>query len=373
MASLSTPFKAESYDIWPRGEDGTVASTDIGVAALQAILLDGQLRPNTILIMNHRIAATNRTTQTEMSSHIEGLVSAEHNGSYSDAAIAFAADIIRGSNLAVTSIDVATIDIPLAESSLIHSVQSKGQSDRMVLASPSVTEVCIAESSLIHSVQSKGQSDRMVLASPSVTEVCIGLSPSHQGQDMGFALLRTAKLRLGQESCTYWLEKVLYCAVALVALEISIHCPWNMLADTQKVVPKLHSFTVSSTTISAEAICHFLLASGESLIELNFNQVTLVHGSTWLDLLSDLATRFLNLESFSLKILREEKAGHMAIDYSSFDKQHLEEQYRAGIQLVAKGPSHSRRVTRLSYAGPNADKVLRIVARYGRTVLSSYT
>ena len=78
------------------------------------------------------------------------------------------------------------------------------------------------------------------------------------------------------------------------------------------------------------------------------------------------------LHSFSLVILREVAAGSMAIDFRELRNSDVPEGCKSGLTLVEMGPVENKRITRLSYSGPNASSVLDVVSRYGREGIPNY-
>ena len=295
-----------------------------------------ELRPATIVIRDHRIAATNFNLCSEMSLVRDLFVPKKNDTSDRSPVFALARDIIQGSDLAVTSIQLKASNDP--------------SSENPALSLPRFNK----------------QETTFALGSPSVSEVHIHLSAARQGQKVGFSMFESADLLLDDACAPDWIEEMFHHAVALKTLNISIYCYWNETILADKVVAKLRTFRLSDSRLPAEALYSFLSASAQSLAELELRQVTLAAGSTWSEVLSTLATRLVAMTSFSLRVLRDETCGHMPIDWHNLIEGNLEERYRAGLDLVVKGSEGNKRVPEISYRGPHAATVLGIVARCGR-------
>lgn len=289
------PSLERSYDIWPRNDAGTVVSSEIGVAALQALFRQQRLRPETIVIRDYRIAAVNFDLCSEMSVVRNLFVPKAFDRSDQSPVFALARDVIRSSDLAITSIQLKPGTDPSSQGS--------------ALSLP----------------RFQNQASTLVLGSPGVSVVRIHLSPAHQGRSFGFSMLKSAELRLDDECAPYWIEQVFCRAVALDALHISIRCQLGTTIPAEKVLMKLRTFSLAHSRVPAEAIYSFLSASAHTLAELELRQVTLAFGFTWSEVLSTLATRLVAMTSFSLQLLREAAEGYMPLDWCDLMEEHLEE------------------------------------------------
>jgi len=89
------------------------------------------------------------------------------------------------------------------------------------------------------------------------------------------------------------------------------------------------------------------------------------NGSIWREVLTSIAKEYSVLASFDLRILRETNDGDPAVDFRDVRDEDIPEECRAGLELIRKGPAGNKRVTRLSYNGIDAGKVLGIIARLG--------
>lgn len=326
-----------SYDIWPRNDMGTVITSEIAIVGLTTILRERKLCPKTIRIRDYRIAQVNLHLSPEMT-HVRDLVKDSVQGTSDPGSVAAVArNLVDGAHLAMKSLIIRSASMPLPRSSVIHSSRFK---DGLETA---------------------------VLGEPKISEAVIELSPEYQGRETDFSMLRSAELLLGLEATSYWLEHLFYKATTLSVLALSIKSPWGPCLNAKNVVPRLTDFSLSHTTISAAEILAMIISSKESLKDIRFRQVTLHDGSTWHELLSFIASEQRALSSFSLAVLRENAKGHMAIDFKDMRNDSVIEEYLPGLSLIEKGSSHNRRITTLSYDGPNAGSVLGIISRHAQT------
>lgn len=338
-ASSELPSMNTAYHIWPRYESGSIDSSQLDVTAVQNVLRQKLIQPHTILIRDYRTEAANLKFCSEMDIVRDSMKPTGDESSNGITVLTLAREVIEGGDLAMTSIEWHHVDIPFSQSSPLH---------------------------LPRFAQS-GQS--IALGSPRVAELQIEFEPEKQGHGTGFTMLRSADLRLDRINCAYWLEQILYHAANLQDLSISIEgFPKHEAISADRVIPKLETLRLSHIKLPADLIYSFLAASANSLTGLHLVQVTLLVGSTWLELLSIIARRLRALESFTLALLREEgSVGDVAVDYRQLlSGDNLEEQYHSGLVLVVKGPAEKKRVTRISYKGPNAAAVLGLVAKHGR-------
>lgn len=344
-ASSELPSATFSYDIWPRTESGNIISSEIQTAEFTTMLRERTLRPENIIIRDYHIAESNLTFCPEMTNardRLENIIPSSKMPRHG-AIVAFATNIMDGADLAITSLTIRRSDGPTTENSAIHSPR--------FMQSDTTTS----------------------LASPMVTEAILGLSIERQGQGVGFSLLRSAALWLGSsDAAIYWLEQLFYHAPALQSLKLSITDPQRTPLDLARVTCRLTDFELSHTAISAEALIAMLASSTATLTCLRLRQVTLEEGSTWRELLSFIASRYPALSFFSLRILREFGAS-MAIDFRALlEKDSVPKKYRLGLDLVPMGPEENRRVTKLSYSGPDASGLLDIISRCGREGIPNY-
>ena len=310
---------------------GVVLTSEIGVADLKTLLQEKRLRPKTIKIRDYQIAPANLESCPEMN-RVRDLVKDIAPATAEPVPVAtFARNVVEGANLAVKALTIQHASLPLAEDSIIHS----------------------------------GRFGNSALGEPKIKEAIIELFPEYQGveQGMEFSLLHSADLLLGCEATPYWLEQVFYKATALKILELSIQHPGGpWLTAGRVVVPKLTTFALSHTRISAKDILAMIASSKDSLASIHLRQVTLHEdGSTWREVLLRIAEQYKALTSFSLAILRDETGGGLALDFREARNNQIPEECQLGLNLVEKGPPHNRRVTTASYDGPNAGHVLEIL------------
>ncbi|KAF2209597.1 hypothetical protein CERZMDRAFT_118487 [Cercospora zeae-maydis SCOH1-5] len=337
-SSSQLPSEGTAYNIWPRDDAGSIDWRQLDCTTLQNVLLQKLIRPYTILVRDYRIEVANLKFCSEMAIVRDLFKPLGVNLSGRGTALRIARDVVEAGDLAMTSIKWHTPSVPLSESSPLH-LPRFAQGDRPV-----------------------------ALGSPRVSELRVDLVHDRQGQGTGFSMLQSVDLRLDHESCSYWLDRILHHAGNLEHLSVSFDCPsWNTASCREMVVPKLRRFRLFQAKLPADLLYNFLAASANSLTELELRQVTLSAGSKWSELFSTLATHLSVLESFRLVFLREDSTGRMALDYRELlSEVRLEEQHRAGLEFVVKGPAENRRATRLFYKGPNAAAVLGIVAKHGR-------
>jgi hypothetical protein len=313
-----------------------VSTNLIDTMDLVAMLHEGRLCPRTIKIRDYQIAEVNFRLAPEMVA-LRDLIGISAPATAGPGSVAvFAKDVIEGGNLAVTSLAIQHASLPLAASSIIHSARFKDGPQTSVLGDPKIEEAIIE------------------------------LSPESQGKGVGFSILRSAKLLLGNERTSYWLERIFYNATTLTTLDLSIQSPCSFRLDAGSVVPELTDFTLANTTTSAEEIVAMIASSKKRLKNIGFHQVTLYEGSTWSDVLTSISKDHQTLTSITLRVLREKGKGCLAVDFRDMKEAHVPEHCRSGLNLIEKGPSHNRRVTSLSYDGPNAGNVLGIMARHVR-------
>ena len=113
-----------------------------------------------------------------------------------------------------------------------------------------------------------------------------------------------------------------------------------------------------------------LASSKESLTHLDLS-IKLTGGS-WRDFLTLLADEYRNLTSFSLNHLREEgvipgkeEPSSYMLDFGDA-RDHIPEAYRQGLSLIEKSRCPHKPVGSLTYDGPHAAPVLRVLASKGK-------
>lgn len=174
-----------------------------------------------------------------------------------------------------------------------------------------------------------------------------------------------AYLQLGQEAQSYWLQQIFYKASELKTLKLSITNSQDQQLQAGMVVPKLTEFSLSGSRISAGDLLAMIGSSRESLAHITLQQVVVNLGSTWREVLTFIAREYCALVSFTIAIIRETNGGGPAVDFREVRDEDIPEQCRAGLRLTPKGPDGNKRVTRLAYSGPDAGKVLEVIAVTG--------
>lgn len=90
----------------------------------------------------------------------------------------------------------------------------------------------------------------------------------------------------------------------------------------------------------------------------------LTRHESWRDLLFILGRDFLKLTYFHLAFLRQDSSLSRAVDFLGFTKGQVPEQCRPGLDMPLRGPPENRRLTRITYQGPDAGSVLTEWAKY---------
>lgn len=204
--------------------------------------------------------------------------------------------------------------------------------------------------------------------SPMTTIIAAELSAEHQGQGIGFSILRRAELCLSQNLNSYWASQILLHAPALKELSLSFwqprhmpHIPPFMLHNT--TLPALEKLELSMAMLSAPSIMAILSKSEQSLAGISFRLITLGNNSTWAELLSRICNEFPHLTWFKLTHLSEGPIGQSQITFPGLDRDSaMGEPYKNGLKLLQKGPAGAKRIPGVEYGGPDANHVLRIVA-----------
>lgn len=208
--------------------------------------------------------------------------------------------------------------------------------------------------------------------SPMTTIIAAELSTEHQGQGIGFSILRKAELCLSHNlnSNSYWADQILLHAPALKELSLSFsqprhmpHTPSFILHNT--TLPALEKLELSMAMLSVQSIMAILSKSEQSLTGISFRLITLGNNSTWAELMSRIHNKFPHLTWFKLDLLSEGPIGQIKITFPGLDNDSVVgEPYKNGLKLLQKGPPGAKRIPGVEYGGPNANHVLRIVAEY---------
>ncbi|KAL5350494.1 hypothetical protein ACLOAV_004063 [Pseudogymnoascus australis] len=206
--------------------------------------------------------------------------------------------------------------------------------------------------------------------SPMTTIITAELSAEHQGQGIGFSILRKADLRLNQNLNSYWADQILLHAPALKELSLSFWQPLNISYRLPIIVdgipwPALEKLELSTARLSAPSIMTMLSNSKQSLTGISFRLMTLGNDSAWAELLSRIGNEFPHLTWFELANLSEGPIDRFSnITFLALDNDSVvPERYKTGLKLLRKNPIGApKRIPRVEYEGPDADHVLRIVA-----------
>lgn len=329
------PSPDSKCHIWARDDTSSVIISNLGIAELQHILRERLLHPKTIIIRDYQIGPSN--LHLEELAHLRHLV--YNNSCTAENRVPLAAlakDIVDGANLDIESLQFRHVDSGFGFTSILSSAE--------FLARHPGESVC----------------------SPMVTEAVIGVDVAYQGQVTRFSKLRSADLWLGQEatSVSYWLEQVFYDASKLKRLHLLLRASQCQQLEAGKVVPGLEEFTFRGR-ISAEDLLAIMSSSKQTLRHIDLRMVTLNQGSTWGDVLLFVAKSYRALGSFTISLLRESDDSAPCVDWREIQDNIVLERYRAGLEYRARGPDGNKRITRLSYTGIDAGKVLEIIAACG--------
>jgi hypothetical protein len=343
--------------VWPRDYTGdtnspgvlpgivTAGELDAGIADLAHLLRERLLQPKTVHVRDYHITQDKFLLGAEMARVKEMIQvtprTAEHAVSVRVGGLAEI--IVEHSNVAVTSLEIRSVDIgffpPVSWDPLV--------------------------SKLGWSVH---------LACPRAEEATIELSENYDGKETTFSMLRSTDILVENDSATYWLEQIFYKSPNLETLSLNFRkslCP-QLAPD--RVVPKLSKFSMShiQTTISAQDIHAMLASSKESLTHLDLCSINLTGGS-WRSVLSLLAAEYHSLTSFKLDFLREEKgvvSGEEKPCFYTLDfgdaRDHVPEAYLQSLNLIEKPRCPHRPVGTVTYDGPNAGPVLEVLASKGK-------
>ena len=330
------PSPDSTYRIWPRGDAGMVISSELGVAELSRMLREKLLRPSTIIIRDYHIRPINMLLCEEFA-RFRSLIREISQDAAEPVPIAvLTRDIVEGANLDVRSLVFQYVD--------------SGYGQHSVLISPVFREKFPNGTSV---------------ASPWTREALVKIDKAYDGEETRFSRLHSADLQLGREAQSYWLQQIFYEASELKTLELALRNSEEQQLKARMVVPKLSKFSLRNSRISAGDILAMIGSSRESLTHITFQQVVLNHGSTWREVLTSIAKEFRALASFTVAIVRETNGGGPAVDFREVRDEHIPEECRAGLKLTPRGPSGNKRVTRLTYSGADAGKVLEVIAAAG--------
>lgn len=336
-AKSELPSLDLSYDIWPRNDADNVITSEIGIADLIMMIQEKLLCPKTIKIHDYRMCRNNFDLYPEMGSVRDLVGNTAPDMIHYSTVGRLARDIVKGTNLTVTFLAIRYVNRLVC--------------DHGVLGLPRFKE--------------SGGS----LGSPSVSEAVIELSSEHQGQEIGFSMLRSAELSLAGETATYWMERIFHEATTLKTLTLSLNKTSSPLLTSAWAIPKLTEIYILHARVSGQDIKAMLASSKESLTHIRLRQVTLSDEMTWREVLSFIAKEYQALTCFDLSTLRKKTGTSPPIDFRDVKTSDVPEECRLGLELIEKGPPHNKRVTRLSYNGPNAGKVLEIIASHGKPTM----
>ena len=330
------PSPDSTHRIWPRDNAGIVISSEIGVAELIRMLRERLLCPSTIIIRNYRIDPINMLLCEEYARFRSLVRDIPRSEAEPEPLTVLARDLIKDANLDVQSLAFQNIDPGYGEHSVLNTSEIRER-----------------------------YPDGISLASPLIKEAVLELNKSYRGRETRFSRLRSVDLQLGQEAQVYWLQHMFYRAEELETLNLSLRNSQDLQLEAGTVIPKLKEFSLRNSRISASDLLAMIAFSNESLTHITFQQVVLNHESTWREVLTFIANEYRALTSFTLAIIRETNDGGPAVDFREVKDEDFPEECRAGLNLTPKGPAGTKRVTRLSYSGTNAGKVLKIIAGIG--------
>ena len=330
------PSPDSMYRIWPRDNAGIVISSEIGVAELSCMLRERLLCPSTIIIRNYRVDPINMLLCEEYARFRSLVRDILRSEAEPEPLAVLARDVVEGANLDVRSLVFHNVDPGYGEHSVLNTTEIRER-----------------------------YPDGVSLASPLIREAALELNKSYRGGETRSSRLRSADLQLGQEAQVYWLQQIFYKATELKTLKLSLRNSQDQQLEAGMIVPELAEFSLHNSRISASDLLAMIASSKESLTHITFQQVVLNQGSTWREILTLIANEYRALTSFTLAIIRETNDGGPAVDFREVKDEDIPEECRAGLSLTPKGPAGNKRVTRLSYSGADAGKVLKIIAAIG--------
>ncbi|PQE09825.1 Ribosomal S8 protein [Rutstroemia sp. NJR-2017a BBW] len=207
------------------------------------------------------------------------------------------------------------------------------------------------------------------------TIIAAELSPEHQGQGMGLSILHSAKVILRYRLDSYWANQILYHAPALKELNLSFWRPSRgiiylgapLIIDHPSLL-KLERLEIGDVQLSIQNVMAILGQSQQSLKSISLTMITLVMDSTWLELLTRIASEFPHLTWFRIASIRQGPGNdQFQVVFPGLKNDSvLGEPYRNGLILIERGPVDNRRMPGVEYGGPHAHHVLKILAEHAR-------
>jgi hypothetical protein len=331
------PSPDSTYRIWPRHDSGIVIASEIGTSDLRHMFREKLLCPRTIIVRSYQINPVNMFLCEEYADFRHLVRKTPQNTAEPRPLAVLVRDIVDGANLDIVSLAFENVDYGHGFNSVLGSTQYK----------------------------EKYPDRRSAVSSPGVREAIIQVDPTYSAGLTRVSMLRSVDMQLGREAEMYWLQKIFYEAPELKTLKLSLKSLHNRQLEAEKVVPELTEFFLNWTRISGDDLLAMIASSKESLKHITLLQVVLDRGSTWLEVLTGIAKGWRALQSFTLRILRESNNGDPAVDFREVKDDHIPEQCRAGLDLTPIGREGNKRVTRLSYSGVDAGRVLEIIAASG--------
>ncbi|CZR59407.1 uncharacterized protein PAC_09299 [Phialocephala subalpina] len=200
------------------------------------------------------------------------------------------------------------------------------------------------------------------------TIISAELSAEHQGQGKGFSMLRKADICLSyHQNSSYWADQIRL-APALKELSLSFWRSFNKPSTGPFILdnrpwPALEKLELCMAALSTPSVMAILSNSEQSLTRISFRLMSLYNNSTWAELLSRIGNEFPHLAWFKLTHLSEglsRRITFLDLDNDSV----LSEPYKAGVKMLQKpNADGTKRIPMVEYEGPDANHVLRIVAK----------
>ena len=275
--AINDPYNSSrplhSSEVWPRDTSGYVLTQHIGMEVLRTILAEGTLRPENIIIRDHRIASVNFAVCPETTRTKDYRVDLK-NSSGREPAAALAKEIVQDLALPIISIEMHAVTyLPPSEDSLLY-------------------------------LWAKQSNEQRALGSPEIWDVCLKLLPSCEDSTNlrgPFSLLQSAELNVA----TYWFEQIQRHAVNLKRLQLNGSSAWDIPSHPSQTFPfQLTELKISRATIDADTILSILANSSDTLTNLCLEWARLKEGSAWANLLPTIADRFPNLTAIDVQYLR---------------------------------------------------------------------
>ena len=202
-----------------------------------------------------------------------------------------------------------------------------------------------------------------------ITKVDLEFSKQHQGQNVGFSMLRSGILRFRSNLPTYWIDRVLFGSPSLVSLTITIFSQFSAqklesILSSKTIIPQLEHLSLTAVSeISAQSILTILGSSKTSLIDLSFQRIMLCDDLTWPELLHRIGADFPHLKSFSIIGPVEQRATNgRFLKFVLSSKDELAEEYRAGLDFGGVHETKFPRIGRWRYNGANAGEFIKVMA-----------